>query len=421
MHFIEKKRSNVHTYVIPYPATLLLFVVRIPPEISVRDGQKLRELDSTREEELDAVVSDIVDIDDEEPKSKISEGYSDTNAVVEETSKLSQLWKFLSNAVVEFLDQVTEWLERSSSLYVEIVEELKQQEKNREQQEIEVEREALTADMEEPGSCTSYGSVQVQVEVHSEQGQSLDAHRAATKEEHTIVEPVAISEQPPTTSLHESPFTKTAVPQPKTKSVHFAEGDVNDSIHPSISIEDDEHLADFEEEFSKVAEKYSKRPVRFVKALQNALLAHAEYVIYFLVILNVILNGSVLSLGYASLLFAWGLLCIPWPSKTFWLTMIFFSMLVLVLKYVFQFHNIDYNDENLQSGTGFSVQNVLGVVYYKSSADFFRNASWDMLLLIALLLNRGRLKVSLVLNSSVCVRVYYSSLCMHMCSIFILA
>ena len=280
---------------------------------------------------------------------------------------------------MEFVDKSIEFLEKSSSLYVEIVEELKQQEIHREQQDGE----------EGSISDPTQGSIQVQVEVHS-----VEEQNTATNAEISSVEPVTDSEQLHTASASQLSLTVTDTPHKKSKIVHFAADD--DSLHPTVNnTVNDRHLIEFEEEFSNVAEKYSKRPVRLLKALQHTLLAHLEYIVFFLVILNVTLNGSLLSLGYACLLFAWGLFCIPWPSKAFWLTMIFYSMLVLVFKYCFQFYDIDYKDENLQSKTGFSVATILGIQYYHNSADFFKNAAWDMLLLISLLLNRGLLKVSM--------------------------
>ena len=306
--------------------------------------------------------------DVEEPKSKL------TSKVVEEASKLSRLGKYVSNVIVEFMDKTIEWLEKSNSLYMEVVEELRQQEKSRVLHEDE--NALLEIDKEEP----SYS--RVQVELHPVESESIvetsDAECTALK---TV-------ETPPATLLPQSPIREADDSLQDTKKVRFTEQN-----HPTITNEDDGHLAEIEAEFSQVAEKFSKRPVRLLKALQNSLLAHAEYVIYFLVVLNVILNGSVLSLGYVCLLFAWGVLCIPWPSKTFWLSMIFYTMLVLVLKYGFQFYDINYDDEDLQSETGFSLPNILGIKYHQNSADFFENATWDMLLLIALLLNRGLLKV----------------------------
>lgn len=342
----------------------------IPPSVLLRTESNQPVVHESREEETitDGLsVSDTGDTDSEEPKSKYVKHTPDTNTVVEEASKLSKIWKYISNAVIEFVDKSIEWLERSSSIYVEIVEELKQQREQLEEND-EIETTSNTSSEKE-------AAVTLQPEEEPRIGHV------------SHVELAAIS---PEQSLPPSQLTERDVHQPHSKTVHFAE-----EIQPAIATEDDGHIAEFEDELSKVAEKYRKRPVRFLRALQNALLAHAEYVIYFLVAINVILNGSVLSLGYVCLLFGWGLFCIPWPSKAFWLSMIFYSMLVLILKYGFQFYNISY-DKDLETDTGLSLPHILGNVYYENSTDFFKNAAWDMLLLIALLLNRAVLKVRIL-------------------------
>lgn len=91
---------------------------------------------------------------------------------------------------------------------------------------------------------------------------------------------------------------------------------------------------------------------------------------------------------YAFLLYTWGLLSIPWPTRKFWLTLIFYTMSVLLIKYAFQFHEIPYWKEHFDSNSGLYPPLVLGILHRK---NFFTNAVWDILLLIALLLHRGLL------------------------------
>ena len=291
----------------------------------------------------------------DQPRSKTSVKETSVHSEAE-ASKLSWIRKFVYKSIIELIDRMIDWLERSSSLYKEVVDELKSTEESVEGGLMEF------ADNSSPYSGES-------VEVTVEQKSGSDEREA--------------SSQLKSAQLHQPAETK---PE-----------DIE--IQPLPAKDEEQFAADLEANFHKAATNYSQRPVRLIRALQYALLAHTEYVIYFLVILNVIINGSVLSLGYVCLLFAWGLLCVPWPSKTFWLSMIFYSMLVLTVKYVFQFYNINYDDENLQSETGFSTSSILGIVYYHNSVDFFKNATWDMLLLISLLINRGLLKVS---NSCCC-------------------
>ena len=352
------------------------FVVNIPPSVLLRTESKQPVMYGNREEETVSDGLAVSDTDSEEPKSKYTEYSPDTNAIVEEASKLSKFWKFISNAVIEFIDKSIEFLEKSSSIYVEIVEELKQQRKRLE---------------EDDASSDISGETQAELTWQPEKEPTIGK---LSPVELAAVSPVSEQTGEDTHETH-------------SKIVRFAtEG------QPTVATEDHAHIAEFEDELSKVAEKYRKRPARFLRALQNAVIAHAEYVVYFLVVLNVIINGSILSIGYVCLLFAWGLFCIPWPSKTFWLSMIFYSMLVLILKYGFQFYEIKY-DDNLETETGLLLPNILGVVYYKNSADFFKNATWDMLLLIALLLNRAILKVYTCIYSFTCIQSISKPLSPH--------
>ena len=362
---------------------ILLIAVRIPPDIHLRLRHKATDTDSQREEDLDTASLELSGATYEEPKSKTPVDGDSDGILEEEPGKLYRLWKFVCKALIEFVDYVIVWLEKSSALYVEIVEELKNQEEQAEQEEEQEETAAVT----EGKKHATYGSIQeVQVEVHTEDKESVDSYKMATSDDHRIAEDMQPPSPPRPTSITPEHPSET---MPLTrKTVHFDEG--RDTVRSSAPAEDDGHIAEFEEDFEKVALKYRQRPMRFLRALRNATLAHAEYIVYFLVILNVMLNGSVLSLGYACLLFGWGLLSIPWPSKTFWLTMIFYSMVVLVIKYAFQFHDINYGPK-FDPESGLYLPHVLGIEYYD---NFFSNAAWDMLLLISLLFNRGLLKVT---------------------------
>lgn len=334
--------------------------MRVPSNLNlIHDNQDVQSKD----------VCDSLDVSSEQPKRKLSTNdMSDKNAGDEEASKLSRIWKLLSFYVIEIFDWFIEWLERSSALYIDVVDDLKKQERPAEHSQMEL---ATAKD----DSASAFESQEEEVHITRDPHECQEA--TVTVVDDSLQQEASLLEFP----VEEATSCESA------KKAKVTEDD-------GIEQDEDKRIAKFENELNAVAEKYSKRPVRFFKALKNALLAHAEFVIYFLVILNVVINGSVISLGYVILLFAWGIFCIPWPTKTFWLSITFYSMLVLVLKYAFQFYKIDYHDEGLQSDTGYSTPGILGIEYYPHSLDFFKNAVWDMLLLIALLINRGLLKVN---------------------------
>lgn len=132
----------------------------------------------------------------------------------------------------------------------------------------------------------------------------------------------------------------------------------------------------------------SQRPMELLQALYHAILANTNYICYILIVVNVMVNGSVLALVYAALMFLWGLLSIPWPTKRFWLTLIFYTMFVVLVKYGFQFQQVDWSGS---PDAGLYWPRVLGI---EKKHNFFKNAVWDILLLIFLFVHRGMLHVS---------------------------
>ena len=136
------------------------------------------------------------------------------------------------------------------------------------------------------------------------------------------------------------------------------------------------------------AETFGSKLFRLLQAIVYFLLANTAHVCYFFMILSIINNGSVLSLVYAVLLFFWGLLTVPSPTKRFWLVMIFYTMTVLLIKYGFQFREIQ-DVPVLYSGL--PVLEVIGIGY--SEDNFLYNAIWDILLLLSLVIHRAILKV----------------------------
>ena len=122
-------------------------------------------------------------------------------------------------------------------------------------------------------------------------------------------------------------------------------------------------------------------------ASYHAVLANTQYVCYLLIVLNITVNGSILSLVYAILMFLWGLLSIPWPTKRFWLTLMFYNMFVLLVKYGFQFQQVDWSGS---PESGLYWPRVLGV---EKKDDFLKNTIWDILLLVSLFFHRHLLQV----------------------------
>ena len=200
---------------------------------------------------------------------------------------------------------------------------------------------------------------------------------------------------------------ETAEDPPKQPSLNTYDAAITDAaamvdVASQVDIvDDDDELPEVEDglfqtwdDVTQVWKRFIHRPLQFLLALYYAALANTEYVCYFLIIINVIVNGSVLSLIYVALMFLWGLLSIPWPTKRFWLTLMFYTMFVMLVKYGFQFEPVVYTSgDDVSSGLYFYWPPVLGI---KIINDFFENIVWDILLLISLFFHRSMLIVSTV-------------------------
>ena len=213
-------------------------------------------------------------------------------------------------------------------------------------------------------------------------------------EDDTITKPVV------TTTTTEI-ILETAEDPPKQPSINSYDAAITDAPVTDAAVtvdaqvdnddDDDDELPEVEDglfqtwdDVAQVWKRFMHRPVQFVIALYYAALANTEYICYILIIMNVVVNGSVLSLIYVALMFLWGLLSIPWPTKRFWLTLMFYTMFVILIKYGFQFDSVDASGDD--ESTGLYWPHVLGI---ERINDFFENIVWDILLLVSLFFRRS--------------------------------
>lgn len=98
------------------------------------------------------------------------------------------------------------------------------------------------------------------------------------------------------------------------------------------------HLApqdiDYSEEMST---KDQPTIFRLVLAIWFILMSRSEFLCYFVIFLNQIKTATFLSLPLPLMVFFWGALSIPRPSKTFWVTIIAYTEVIVLLKCLFQF------------------------------------------------------------------------------------
>ena len=137
----------------------------------------------------------------------------------------------------------------------------------------------------------------------------------------------------------------------------------------------------------EIQKEIKRRLMDLLKAVYYAMLANTHYICYLLIVLNATVNGSILSLVYVALMFLWGLLSIPWPTKRFWLTLMFYNMSVILVKYGFQFQQVDWSGS---PESGLYWPRVLGV---EKKDNFLKSAIWDIMLLVSLFFHRYYMKV----------------------------
>ena len=189
-----------------------------------------------------------------------------------------------------------------------------------------------------------------------------------------------------------APVTETALGEPRRNSCDGSSIKDKFSISTQITNDDEiqtevDGILGSHDDASNVWKRIVGHFMQFFMTLYYALVANTDRICYFFIVMNLIVNGSVLSLVYAALMFLWGLLSVPWPTRRFWLTMIFYTMFVILVKYGFQFHDINWP---MTEHKNLYWPDVLGVAKRK---DFLGNVVWDLLLLISLFFHRSLLIV----------------------------
>lgn len=98
-----------------------------------------------------------------------------------------------------------------------------------------------------------------------------------------------------------------------------------------------------------------------------------------------VVNASVISLPLPIMVFLWGTLSLPRPTKTFWVTLIAYTQAIVLVKCIFQFKLIwaNYHDLINQPLTTAKIFGVEMKTHY---------AVYDLILLLVLFLHRYLLK-----------------------------
>ena len=130
--------------------------------------------------------------------------------------------------------------------------------------------------------------------------------------------------------------------------------------------------------------------MRFLKALYYAIISQTNYLCFLIMIINHVVYASVLSMAFPFFIFLWGMLSIPRPTKMFWITVITYTQLVIIIKYIFKFEFIRFND--CSSTLELRNDPLCPARIFEIERDGATTA-YDLLLLLALFFHRYTLQV----------------------------
>ncbi|XP_063932118.1 piezo-type mechanosensitive ion channel component isoform X3 [Zophobas morio] len=148
---------------------------------------------------------------------------------------------------------------------------------------------------------------------------------------------------------------------------------------------DESHMYD-EYEGTELS-SYDQPPfIRLVLAVWYIIMSRSENVCYFIIFLNQIKSATFLSLPLPLMVFLWGTLTIPRPDKTFWVTIIAYTEIIVLIKCMFQFDIIPWNQSQAITNNPFYPPRIIGIERHPTYAV------WDLLLLLVVFFHRFMLK-----------------------------
>ncbi|CAG2055147.1 unnamed protein product, partial [Timema podura] len=126
--------------------------------------------------------------------------------------------------------------------------------------------------------------------------------------------------------------------------------------------------------------------VQMFIALYYALLSHSELISYLAVFIHQMKSASILSLPLPLMVFLWGTLNIPRPSKTFWVTLLAYTETIVIVKCLYQFDLIVWNQHSTSDNVPLYPPRIIGI---EQNANYF---FIDLVLLLVLFSHRIMLK-----------------------------
>ncbi|XP_069355052.1 piezo-type mechanosensitive ion channel component isoform X2 [Maniola hyperantus] len=203
----------------------------------------------------------------------------------------------------------------------------------------------------------------------------------------------------PETLLHHRKLSEISVPEIRILAASMERGLDSRSSSPALSDDTSEHESAFSLQTSESKDvtmleeqddsmfKQQKSPlVHLAYALWFAVLAHTDIVCYIMVFINQIQSATILSIPLPLMVFLWGTLTIPRPTKTFWVTLIAYTEVIVLIKSMFQFEILPWNQKAIPANMPFTAPRIIGI------ERKFNYALYDLLLLLIIFLHRFMLK-----------------------------
>ncbi|XP_026835113.1 piezo-type mechanosensitive ion channel component isoform X2 [Drosophila erecta] len=189
--------------------------------------------------------------------------------------------------------------------------------------------------------------------------------------------------------------TTTSTPQQQHQHIRAAEEiielpvDTVDGVDPRKQSINSSPPAKGAGEFNLEEENFAQRDhhiiVEVLISSWYALLANTDLICYIVVFINQVVNASLISLPLPIMVFLWGTLSLPRPTKTFWVTLIAYTQAIVLIKCIFQFKLIWSNYHQLPNQP-LTPAKIFGV---ENKAHY---AIYDLILLLVLFLHRYLLK-----------------------------
>ncbi|XP_034101588.1 piezo-type mechanosensitive ion channel component isoform X3 [Drosophila albomicans] len=185
----------------------------------------------------------------------------------------------------------------------------------------------------------------------------------------------------------QEPLATPPQPPPATSTPHQSHHAGEDIIE--IPVDTVDAAASSAGEFNLEEENFAQRDhhiiVEVLISSWYALLANTDLICYIVVFINQVVNASLISLPLPIMVFLWGTLSLPRPTKTFWVTLIAYTQAIVLIKCIFQFKLIWSNYNNLPNQP-LAPAKIFGVEMKTHYAVY------DLILLLVLFLHRYLLK-----------------------------